>query len=322
MDDLLKVERLKTYFFTRKGVVKAVDGVSFSLKPGEILGIVGESGAGKSITGFSIINLIDAPGKIVEGKVLFKNKNLVELSQNELNKIRGNEISMIFQDPQTSLNPVLTIERQLIETIYYHNKSLSKKEMYNRVINVLNRVGLPSPEKRLKNYPHQFSGGMKQRIVISMALLNNPKLLIADEPTTALDVTIQAQILFLMKSLCRDFKSALILITHDIGVVAQVCDKVAVMYGGKIVEYGSKKDILYKPLHPYTKGLIECLPKYNEEKKKLYQIKGIMPSLLNLPSGCYFRNRCPEAFDKCLEYPEMKIIEERRVSCHNIVESY
>jgi oligopeptide/dipeptide ABC transporter ATP-binding protein len=316
MSSLLEVKNLKTYFFTRKGVVKAVDDISFALEPGEVLGIVGESGAGKSITGFSIINLIDPPGKIIEGEVNFKSKNLLNFTEEEMNKIRGNEISMIFQDPQTSLNPVLTIERQLIETIAYHNRGLDKNEMRKRAVDMLNKVGIPSAEKRIRNYPHQFSGGMKQRIVISMALINNPKLLIADEPTTALDVTIQAQILFLMKKLCSDFKSSLILITHDIGVVAQLCDKVAVMYAGKIVEYGSKKEILYHPMHPYTKGLIECLPKLNEERKKLYQIRGIMPSLLNLPSGCYFRDRCPYADDECLVYPENKNIEGRTVACH------
>lgn len=318
MSNLLEVKNLKTHFFTRKGVVKAVDDVSFELKPGEIMGLVGESGAGKSITGFSIINLIDSPGKIVNGEINFQGTNILDLSEDEMNEIRGNDMSMIFQDPQTSLNPVLTIERQLVETIAYHNKDLSKEEMKKRAIEMLYKVGIPSPEKRIGNYPHQFSGGMKQRIVISMALINNPKLLIADEPTTALDVTIQAQILFLMKKLCHDFNSSLILITHDIGVVAQVCDKVAVMYAGKIVEYGSKKDILYNPKHPYTKGLIECLPKLNEEKKKLYQIKGIMPSLLSLPEGCYFRDRCPYADDECAVYPENKNIEGRIVSCHKI----
>lgn len=318
MSNLLEVKNLKTHFFTRKGVVKAVDDVSFELKPGEIMGLVGESGAGKSITGFSIINLIDSPGKIVNGEVNFQGTNILDLPEDEMNKVRGNDVSMIFQDPQTSLNPVLTIERQLVETIAYHNNDLSKDEMKKRAIEMLYKVGIPSPEKRIGNYPHQFSGGMKQRIVISMALINNPKLLIADEPTTALDVTIQAQILFLMKKLCNDFNSSLILITHDIGVVAQVCDKVAVMYAGKIVEYGSKKDILYNPKHPYTKGLIECLPKLNEEKKKLYQIQGIMPSLLSLPEGCYFRNRCPYADDECAVYPENKNIEGRIVSCHKI----
>ncbi len=316
MSKLLEVKNLRTYFFTRKGTVKAVDDVSFDLKPGEIMGLVGESGAGKSITGFSMINLIDSPGKIVDGEINYLGKNILEFNEDEMNKIRGNDISMIFQDPQTSLNPVLTVERQLVETIAYHNKDLSKEEMRKRAIDMLNKVGIPSPEKRIKNYPHQFSGGMKQRIVISMALINNPKLLIADEPTTALDVTIQAQILFLMKKLCNDFKSSLILITHDIGVVAQLCDKVAVMYAGKIVEYGSKRDILYNPVHPYTKGLIECLPKLNEERKKLYQIKGIMPSLLNLPKGCYFRDRCPYADEECLVYPENKTVKGRVVACH------
>ncbi len=317
--DLLKVENLKTYFFTRKGIVRAVDDISFSIKKGEVLGIVGESGAGKSITGFSIINLIDEPGKIVEGRVLFEGRNLLELSEEEMNKIRGNKISMVFQDPQTSLNPVLTIGRQLYETVYYHNDNLDDKEIEERAIEMLAQVGIPSPEKRLKNYPHQLSGGMKQRIVIAMALINNPKLLIADEPTTALDVTIQAQILFLMKELCRKYNSSLILITHDISVVAQMADQVAVMYAGRIVEYGNKMDVLYRPLHPYTIGLIECLPKLNETKKRLYQIPGVMPSLLKLSKGCYFKDRCFRADEECEVYPSFRDIDGRYVACHKVI---
>jgi len=241
MMPLLEVNSLKTYFFTREGVVKAVDGISFSLEKGEILGIVGESGAGKSVTGFSILNLIDQPGKIVEGEIIFDGKDLMRLDEKAFEKIRGDEIAMVFQDPQTSLNPVITIGKQLMETLLYHNKLLSKKEAYSASVTMLERVGLPSAQKRMESYPHQLSGGMKQRVVIAIALLNNPKLLIADEPTTALDVTIQAQILYLMKKLSSDFGSSLILITHDIAVVSQLCDKVAVMYAGRIVEYGSKE---------------------------------------------------------------------------------
>jgi len=315
---LLEVKNLKTYFFTRNGVVKSVDGTSFSIEKGEILGIVGESGAGKSITGFSILGLIDPPGKIVEGEINFDGRDLVKLSQEELQKIRGDEISMIFQDPQTSLNPVIPIGKQLMEAILYHNKNVSKKEAYNSCVEILETVGLPAAEKRMKSYPHQLSGGMKQRVVIAMALLNNPKLLIADEPTTALDVTIQAQILYLMKKLSKDFHSSLILITHDIAVVSQLCDKIAVMYAGRIVEYGKKEDIIFNPMHPYTKGLIECLPKLNDDKKRLYQIPGIMPSLLGLPRGCYFKDRCEFADEQCDVYPPRQEIDKRIVFCHKV----
>ncbi len=315
---LLEVKNLKTHFFTRNGVVKSVDGISFSIEKGKILGIVGESGAGKSITGFSIINLIDKPGKIVSGEILFDGKDLVKLSEKELQKIRGDDIAMIFQDPQTSLNPVISIGEQLMEAILYHRKNITKKEAWDECVEILKRVGLPAAKKRMSSYPHQLSGGMKQRVVIAMALLNNPKLLIADEPTTALDVTIQAQILYLMKKLSLDFGSSLILITHDIAVVSQLCDDIAVMYAGRIVEYGSKEEIIFDPKHPYTKGLIACLPKLNDEKKRLYQIPGVMPSLLNLPKGCYFKNRCELADSECDSYPEKKVFGKRIVFCHKV----
>ena len=315
---LLEVKNLKTHFFTRNGVVKSVDGISFSIEKGKILGIVGESGAGKSITGFSIINLIDKPGKIVDGEILFDGRDLVKLPEKELQSIRGNEIAMIFQDPQTSLNPVISIGEQLMEAILYHRKNVSKKEAWDECVEILKRVGLPAAEKRMTSYPHQLSGGMKQRVVIAMALLNNPKLLIADEPTTALDVTIQAQILYLMKKLSLDFGSSLILITHDIAVVSQLCDDIAVMYAGRIVEYGSKEEIIFDPKHPYTKGLIACLPKLNDDKKRLYQIPGVMPSLLNLPKGCYFKNRCELADSECDTYPDKKVFGKRIVFCHKV----
>ncbi len=316
--ELLRVDGLQTHFFTRKGVVRAVDGISFGLKRGEILGLVGESGAGKSITGFSIIRLIDPPGRIVNGKILLEGRNLLQLDAATMDAIRGDHISMIFQDPQTSLNPVLSIGRQLTETICYHRQDVSGKEAQARSVEMLRQVGIASPLKRLRSYPHQLSGGMQQRMVIAMALINNPKLLIADEPTTALDVTIQAQILMLMKKLCEQYDSSLVLITHDISVVAQMCHRVAVMYAGRIVEYGEKSDILYHPLHPYTRGLIACLPKLNETRDRLYQIPGVMPSLLDLPAGCYFRNRCPDAGDNCLEYPELRWINGRHVACHRV----
>lgn len=315
---LLEVNNLKTHFFTRNGVVKSVDGISFSIEKGEIIGIVGESGAGKSITGFSILGLIDEPGKIVEGEIILDGEDLVKKSEEELQKIRGNDIAMIFQDPQTSLNPVISIGEQLMEAILYHNKKATRKEAFSACVDILKLVGLPAAEKRMTSYPHQLSGGMKQRVVIAMALLNNPKLLIADEPTTALDVTIQAQILYLMKKLSSDFDSSLILITHDIAVVSQLCDKIAVMYAGRIVEYGKKEDIIFNPQHPYTKGLIECLPKLDDDKERLYQIPGIMPSLLGLPKGCYFKNRCEYADSECDIYPEMKEMNGRRIFCHKV----
>lgn len=315
---LLEVNNLKTHFFTRNGLIKAVDGISFSIEEGEILGIVGESGAGKSITGFSLLKLIDEPGKIVEGEILFNGVDLVKKNEEELQKIRGNDIAMIFQDPQTSLNPVISIGHQLMEAILYHNKKVTKKEAYKASVDILQLVGLPAADERMKSYPHQLSGGMKQRVVIAMALLNNPKLLIADEPTTALDVTIQAQILYLMKKLSKDFGSSLILITHDIAVVSQLCDKIAVMYAGRIVEYGKKKDIIFNPKHPYTKGLIACLPTLDDEKERLYQIPGIMPSLLKLPQGCYFKNRCEYADGECDVYPPQQELEGRRIFCHKV----
>ena len=318
MSSVLTVQDLKTYFHTKKGVVKAVDGVSFALEKGQIFGIVGESGAGKSITGFSLIRLIDPPGRIESGKIVLNGRDIRALSRSELRKLRGDEAAMIFQDPQTSLNPVLSVKRQMFETLSYHNPGLSKAALYAKSLDKLKEVGLPAPEERLSAYPHQLSGGMKQRIVIAMALLNDPQLLIADEPTTALDVTIQAQILLLMKRLCAEHGSALVLITHDIGVVAQMCDRVAVMYAGRVVESGTKEDVLYSPMHPYTKGLIRCLPKLGQDQGRLTQIQGVMPSLLNLPQGCHFRPRCPEAGEDCLVYPEERMINQRRVSCHRI----
>jgi oligopeptide/dipeptide ABC transporter ATP-binding protein len=318
MSIILEVQHLKTFFQTRKGVVKAVDDVCFSIDEGQIFGLVGESGAGKSITGFSIINMIDPPGRIESGSITLAGHNILKMKEVELRRLRGKEVSMIFQDPLTSLNPVLTVRRQMLETLSYHNLHKSKNSLLKRSIEVLEEVGLPNPAQQLESYPHQLSGGMKQRVVIAMALVNNPRLLIADEPTTALDVTIQAQILLLMKNLCKDHGSALILITHDIGVVAQMCDVVAVMYAGRIVEQGKKDEVLSNPLHPYTKGLIKCLPKLNLSRDRLTQIPGIMPSLLNLPKGCHFRERCSDATEECKLYPEERVIEGRRVSCHHV----
>jgi len=323
MNTVLEVRDLHTRFYTRKGVVHAVDGASFSVDEGQVLGIVGESGAGKSITGFSIIRLIDPPGRIVSGEIHLRDRDndivdVMALNRNELRNIRGHLAAMIFQDPQTSLNPVLSIRRQLYETLFYHHPGMTRNQLRQRSLEALKQVGMPAPAERLNAFPHQLSGGMKQRVVIAMALLNNPRLLIADEPTTALDATIQAQILLLMKRLCSDYGSSLILITHDIGVVAQICDHVAVMYGGRIVEYGAKKDVLFHPLHPYTRGLIQCLPKLDESSPRLTQIKGVMPSLLNLPKGCHFRTRCPQAGPDCAVYPKERTVKGRRVSCHRL----
>ncbi len=320
MSAILEVKNLKTYFFTKKGVVKAVDDVSFEVREKEILGIVGESGAGKSITGFSILKAIDPPGKIVGGQILFKGEDLVPKSEDEMQKIRGNHISMVFQDPLTSLNPVFTIGYQLEEAIKVHNPDMSKEDVRQRAIELLRSVGIPSPEKRLKDYPHQFSGGMRQRVVIAIALANNPDLVIADEPTTALDVTIQAQVLNLMKRLSQERGSSIILITHDMGVVAQMADRIAVMYAGKIVEVGPTEEIIFNPRHPYTIGLIRSIPKLSGKRgKKLYQIPGMMPSLLNLPPGCAFAPRCFCKTENCeKEVPELeKVGDDHFVRCFN-----
>jgi len=296
--EILRVSGLKTYFFTRKGVVKAVNDVSFSLKRGEILGLVGESGAGKSITGFSILGLIDEPGKIVEGEILFEGENLLTKTERELEVIRGNRISMVFQDPQTSLDPVFTIGYQIIEALMIHQQ-MTRSKARRRAIGLLASVGIPSPEERLDDYPHQFSGGMRQRVVISIAMASNPALIIADEPSTALDVTIQAQVLTLMQNLVREHGTAMILITHDIALVGQFCDTICVMYAGRLVEMGPKASVIRAPLHPYTRGLIRSIPGRQERRKRLDQIPGMMPNLINMPEGCPFSPRCDLGNDSC-----------------------
>ena len=298
---LLEVSDLKTYFFTDDGVVKAVDGVSFSIDEGETFGLVGESGCGKSVTALSIIKLIpDPPGKIIRGEVHLEGEDLLKKSEKEMQKIRGNKISMIFQEPMTSLDPVFTIGSELIETIQLH-QGLEKKEAEKKAIEMLRVVGIPEPEKRMKEYPHQLSGGMRQRAMIAMALSCNPKLLIADEPTTALDVTIQAQILRLMDKLKEEFSAAVLLITHDLGVIAETCKNVGVMYAGKIVEYGSVEDIFENPLHPYTVGLNRAIPRLDVDTEKLQIIEGNVPDLIDMASGCKFHPRCPYAMDICRE---------------------
>jgi len=300
----LVVEDLKTWFYTKAGVVKAVDGVSFRAEAGKIVGLVGESGSGKTVTGFSIIGLVDPPGRIEGGRILFKGRNLVGLTEEELRKLRGSRIAMIFQDPMMTLNPVLRIETQMVEAVRAH-VDVSEAEARRRARDALGQVGIPSPEERLKAYPHQFSGGMRQRVAIAIALINKPDLIIADEPTTALDVTIQAQILFEVQKLCRQTGTALIWITHDLSVVASLADEVCVMYAGKIVEQGTVDDVLDRPAHPYTHGLMCSVPSANRRGAPLRQIPGVMPSLLDLPSGCSFRPRCSRADEACLEPPPM-----------------
>ncbi len=317
MDKLLEVKDLRTYFHTFKGTVKAVDGVSFSVKRGEILAIVGESGGGKSVTGFSVIGLIDEPGKIESGEILFDGRDLMKLSERELNQIRGRDISMIFQDPMTSLNPVYTIGEQLEESLLLHT-GMGAEERREACIGLLRSVGISNPESRLGAYPHQFSGGMRQRVVIAIALAADPKLIIADEPTTALDVTIQAQILRLMSDLVRDKGRSLILVTHDLAVVSEMADRINVMYCGKIVETGETRAILDKSAHPYTKGLIDSIPDLDRERDRLYTIKGIVPNMFDLPKGCKFAPRCSFAKDICfVSEPELAETEPGHLAaCH------
>ena len=319
---LLEVRNLQTRFELFRGTVKAVDGVDFTLREGEILGIVGESGGGKSVTGFSLLGLIDPPGRIAAGEVIFRGENLLEKSEEEMRRIRGKEISMIFQDPMTSLNPLQTIGRQIDEMLALHTP-LSQADRRKRSLELLREVGIPNPEDRLENYPHQFSGGMRQRVVIAIALAANPKLIIADEPTTALDVTVQAQILALMENLVKRFGSALILITHDLAVVSEMTHRVAVMYCGRVVEEGPTRELVRHPFHPYTKGLLESIPRLSGERsRRLPQIPGMVPSLFDLPPGCSFAPRCGYATDLCRkEAPSMRSVAPgRTVSCHNPVQ--
>nr|WP_264185437.1 ABC transporter ATP-binding protein [Roseicella aerolata] len=300
----MQVRNLRTHFFTRAGVVKAVDDVSFTVDRGKVLGLVGESGSGKSVTGFSILGLVDPPGRIAGGQILFKGQDLAGLSEEAMRQLRGNRIAMIFQDPMMTLNPVLRIDTQMIETVLAHEK-VSREEARQRARDALGQVGIPSPEERLRAYPHQFSGGMRQRVAIAIALLHKPDLIVADEPTTALDVTIQGQILAEAQKLCADFGTALIWITHDLSVVAGLADDIAVMYAGKVVEQGPVTQVLDQPLHPYTVGLIGSVPSRNKRGEPLRQIPGMTPSLLNLPAGCAFRARCPRAEARCAEPPPM-----------------
>jgi peptide/nickel transport system ATP-binding protein len=318
----LAVENLETHFFMKAGVAKAVDGVSFTVDKGEIMGLVGESGSGKTVTGFSIIGLVDPPGEIVGGKVLFKGEDIVGAPEERMQKLRGDRIAMIFQDPMMTLNPVLRIDTQMIETVLAH-EDVDKETARQRSRDVLAQVGIPAAEERMKAYPHQFSGGMRQRVAIAIALLNKPDLIIADEPTTALDVTIQGQILYEAQKLCRETGTALIWITHDLAVVAGVADKISVMYAGRVVEQGGINEVLDHPVHPYTIGLLGSVPGHNTRGQKLYQIQGMAPSLLSLPKGCAFQSRCQFADGECDQTQETSEPVPGRVvrCCHPQVEA-
>jgi peptide/nickel transport system ATP-binding protein/oligopeptide transport system ATP-binding protein len=318
MEELLRVEDLKTYFFTHEGTIKAVDGASFTINKGETLGLVGESGCGKSVTALSIMRLVQSPpGKIVGGKIFFEGTNLLELSEKEMRNIRGCKISMIFQEPMTALDPMFTIGSEIMEVLKLHH-NLKKDEAKKKAIESLYTVRFPDPEKRIDDYPHELSGGMRQRAMIAMALLCNPALLIADEPTTALDVTIQAQILKLIDDLRKEFNTSVLLITHDLGVIAKTCDNVALMYAGYIVEYTDVYTFFREPLHPYAKGLMKSIPRLDSEIKKLEIIKGLVPNLLDLPSGCPFHPRCGFCFELCTKkMPELiNVGKNHLVRCH------
>ena len=300
-DALVEVKNLKTYFYVEEGVVKAVDGVDFEIYPGETLGVVGESGCGKSVTSLSIMRLVESPpGRIEAGEINFGGRDLIKIPEKEMRKIRGNDISMIFQEPMTSLNPVYTVGDQIMEAIKLH-KDVDRKEAKRQAVEMLRKVGIPLPEQRVDEYPHQLSGGMRQRVMIAMALSCDPQLLIADEPTTALDVTIQAQILELMNSLKESYGMAIMMITHDLGVIAEVSDRVAVMYAGKVVEYTDVDTLFADPKHPYTWGLMNSIPKLDKDVDRLEAIPGSVPSPLNFPEGCKFNTRCPLAEGKCYD---------------------
>jgi peptide/nickel transport system ATP-binding protein len=297
-EPLLEVKNLSIVFDTRRGPLTAVDEISFSLAPGEILGVVGESGAGKSLTGTAIIGLLERPGRIAGGEIRFEGQRIDNLPREQMRRIRGKKIGAIFQDPLTSLNPLYTVGRQLVETIQTH-LDMNREQARNRAVELLAEVGIPAPDKRIDHYPHQFSGGMRQRVVIALALAGNPKLVIADEPTTALDVSIQAQIITLLKKMCRDHGAAVILVTHDMGVIAETADRVAVMYSGRLAEIGPVYQVVKEPSHPYTRGLMGSIPVVGANVDHLTQIEGAMPRLIDIPSGCAFHPRCPSALPAC-----------------------
>jgi peptide/nickel transport system ATP-binding protein len=299
-EPLLEVTDLATHFITRAGTVKAVDGVSFQVARGEVMGLVGESGSGKSVTGYSILGLVDPPGRIVSGSIRLAGRELVGLDDEAMRSIRGREIAMIFQDPMMTLNPVLRIDTQMIEAILAHER-VSERAARDRAVEALQRVGIPSARERLTAYPHQFSGGMRQRVVIALALAAEPRLIVADEPTTALDVSIQAQIIGLIKKLCKEQGTAVMLVTHDMGVIAETADRVAVMYAGRVAEMGPVADVIHRPQHPYTVGLMGSIPSIGEDRDRLAQIDGAMPRLNAIPKGCAFNPRCPKVMPRCRE---------------------
>jgi peptide/nickel transport system ATP-binding protein len=312
---LLQVKNLVVEFPGRRGTLRALDDVSFDIAPGEILGVVGESGAGKSLTGASIIGLLEPPGRIAGGEVLLEGRRIDNLPFAELRKVRGRQIGAIFQDPLTSLNPLYTVGRQLTETIRTH-LPVSQAEARERAIQLLRDTGIPAAEQRIDHHPHQFSGGMRQRVVIALALAAEPRLIVADEPTTALDVSIQAQIITLLKTICRERGAAVMLITHDMGVIAETCDRVAVMYAGRVAEIGPVHDVIHRPAHPYTAGLMACIPDMTQDRERLHQIDGAMPRLNAIPAGCAFHPRCDRAFDRChAQRPELMPAGTTRAAC-------
>ena len=312
---LLEVRNLRVEFPTRHATLVALDDVSFEIAPGEILGVVGESGAGKSLTGASIIGLLDPPGRVAGGEIRFDGQRIDNLPYEAMRKIRGRHIGAIFQDPLTSLNPLYTVGRQLVETIQTH-LNVGAEEARRRAIKLLQETGIPAAEQRIDQFPHQFSGGMRQRVVIALALAAEPKLIVADEPTTALDVSIQAQIISLLKRLCKEHGAAVMLVTHDMGVIAETCDRVAVMYAGRIAEIGPVHDVIHSPAHPYTVGLMGSIPAMDEDRERLLQIDGSMPRLTAIPSGCAFHPRCPKAFGRChVERPNLMPAQATRAAC-------
>jgi len=315
MTPLLEVDHLRVEFPTRHGRLVALDDISFEIAPGEILGVVGESGAGKSLTGAAIIGLLDPPGRVAGGEIRFDGRRIDKLPYEEMRKIRGRHIGAIFQDPLTSLNPLYTVGRQLIETIQTHLR-VSQAEARQRAIKLLQETGIPAAEARLDQYPHQFSGGMRQRVVIALALAAEPQLIVADEPTTALDVSIQAQIISLLKRLCKEHGAAVMLVTHDMGVIAETCDRVAVMYAGRIAEIGPVQAVIHAPAHPYTAGLMGSIPAMDEDRERLLQIDGAMPRLNAIPAGCAYNPRCPRVFARCREErPDLMPAGSTRAAC-------
>ena len=312
---LLEVEDLTVEFPTRRGTLTAVDGISFHINPGEVLGVVGESGAGKSVSGSAIIGLLDPPGRIAGGRIVLDGARIDDLPDERLRRIRGRDIGVVFQDPLTSLNPLYTIARQLVETIRTHT-DLTAAQARSRAIELLEEVGIPAAARRIDDYPHRFSGGMRQRVVIALALCANPRLVIADEPTTALDVSIQAQIIAVLKRMCHDHDTAVMLITHDMGVIAETADRVAVMYAGRIVEVGPVRDIITRPHHPYTVGLMGCIPQIGRQVERLAQIDGAMPRLTEIPPGCPFNPRCADAGPDCRRLrPPPRLVDRSEVAC-------